>query len=85
MTMHVIPEGKGSPQWKGPRHEAPAGWAKKIVDLLWAASMVATLAFGALVVSMFAIGLASNFHMIEFPQAYCDYMPVHHKFVETCQ
>ena len=61
MTAHVISEWKGSLEY----------YAIKIVDLLWGATMLLSLAFGAIIIAAFAFAFAINFHIVSAPGQYC--------------
>jgi hypothetical protein len=75
MTAHVIPGLKGSLEY----------YARKIVDLLWSATLFLTLAFGVLVIATFVLTSAINLHIISAPQQYCHYMAANQAMEDFCQ
>ncbi len=75
MTVHVIPEWRGSLEY----------YAMKIVDVLWNATIFLSLAFGVLVIAAFIFTFAINLHIISAPQQYCHYMAVDQAMESFCQ
>jgi hypothetical protein len=58
---------------------------RKLVDVLWATAVVSTLAYGTVLLFIFAISLAIDYKLISIPKTYCHYLSGNQRIDDWCK